>query len=150
VLRNQALAARETTDVLLLDFSGCLALEQQDDQALITTLAYALHRAAAELLQLDARELGVDTMPAGEAGRGLGVLLYDNVPGGAGHVRELLELGRGWLERAKEIMFVDEAHDQRCQSACLDCLLSFQAQNAMLEGNLNRPHALVLQRQLLW
>ena len=149
VLRNQTLAARETTDVLLLDFSGCLPLEEQNDQALITTLAYALHRAAAELLQLDARELGVGTMPAGEAGGGLGVLLYDNVPGGAGHVRELLERGREWLERAGEIMFVDESHDQRCQSACLDCLLSFQAQNAMLQGHLNRPHALNVLSSLL-
>ena len=149
VLRNQTLAARETTDVLLLDFSGCLAPEEQNDLALITTLAYALHRAAAELLQLDARELGVGTMPAGEAGGGLGVLLYDNVPGGAGHVRELLELGREWLEWAREIMLVDEAHDQRCRSACLDCLLSFQAQNAMLQGNLNRPYALRVLSSLL-
>ena len=149
VLRNQALAARETTDVLLLDFSGCLPIEQQNDQALITTLAYALHRAAAELLQLDGRELGVNTMPAGESGQGLGILLYDNVPGGAGHVRELLELGKGWLEWAKKVMFVDEAHDERCRSACLDCLLSFQAQNAMLEGKLNRPRALVTLSSLL-
>ena len=149
VLRNQTLAARETTDVLLLDFSGCLDTKQQNDQTLITTLAYALHRAAAELLQLDGRELGVDTMPAGELGRGLGVLLYDNVPGGAGHVRELLEIAREWLEHTKDVMFIDEAHNQRCQSACLDCLLSFQAQNAMLRGHLNRPYALSLLSDLL-
>ena len=87
VLRNQTFAARETTDVLLLDFSGCLDPAQQDDNALMTTLGYALHRAAAESLQLDGRELGVTTMPTGAHSRG--VLLYDNVPGGAGHVREL-------------------------------------------------------------
>ena len=46
-------------------------------------------------------------------------------------------------------MFVDEAHDERCRSACLDCLLSFQAQNAMLEGKLNRPRALVTLSSLL-
>ena len=80
VLRNQTFAARETTDVLLLDFGGCLSAIQQNDEALVTTLGYALQRAAAELLQLDERELGVAAMPTGS--HSLGVLLYDNVPGG--------------------------------------------------------------------
>ncbi|MDE2684061.1 MAG: DEAD/DEAH box helicase [Chloroflexota bacterium] len=140
VLRNQTFAARETTDVLLLDFSGCLDPEQQDDIALMTTLGYAFHRAAAESLQLDGRELGVTTMPTGAHSQG--VLLYDNVPGGAGHVRELVEIGREWLERARQVLFVDDAHDRRCQSACLDCVLSFQTQNAMIQGLLIRPQAL--------
>ena len=141
VLRNQTLAAREVTDVLLLDFSGCLG-ERQADLALVTTLGYGLHRAAAKMLQLDGREIGVVTTPAGESGQGLGVLLYDNVPGGAGHVRELLEYGRDWLERTKEVLYVDAAHNQRCKSACLDCLLSFETQDAMHRGQLNRPLAL--------
>ena len=147
VLRNQTFAARETTDVLLLDFGGCLSTIQQNDEALVTTLGYALQRAAAELLQLDERELGVAAMPTGS--HSLGVLLYDNVPGGAGHVRELLEMGRQWLERAKHVLFVNEAHDRRCRSACLDCLLSFQTQNAMQQGLLNRPQALSTLSDLL-
>lgn len=147
VLRNQTFAARETTDVLLLDFGGCLSATQQSDEALVTTLGYALQRAASELLQLDGRELGVATMPTGS--HSLGVLLYDNVPGGAGHVRELLEMGRQWLERAKDVLFVNDAHDRRCLSACLDCLLSFQTQNAMQRGLLNRPQALSTLSDLL-
>ena len=39
VLRNQTLAAREVTDVLLLDFSSCLG-ERKDDLSLVTTLGY--------------------------------------------------------------------------------------------------------------
>ena len=147
VLRNQTFAARETTDVLLLDFGGCLSDDQQNDETMITTLGYALQRAAAELLQLDGRELGVATMPTGS--HSLGVLLYDNVPGGAGHVRELLEMGQQWLERAKDVLFVNEAHDRRCHSACLDCLLSFQTQNAMQRGLLNRQQALSTLSDLL-
>ena len=141
VLRNQTLAAREVTDVLLLDFSKCLG-KRRADLPLVTTLGYGLHRAAAQMLQLDGRELGVVTIPSGDSGRGLGALLYDNVPGGAGHVRELLEYGSDWLELTREVLFVDEAHDQRCKSACLDCLLSFETQDAMRQGNLNRPLAL--------
>ncbi len=147
VLRRQTLAARETTDVLLLDFSGCLNAAQQNSESLIATLGYALQRAAAELLQLDGRELGVATMPTGA--QSCGVLLYDNVPGGAGHVRELLAMGRPWLEWAKAVLFIDGAHDRRCRSACLDCLLSFQTQNAMRRGLLNRPQALSVLSKLL-
>lgn len=141
VLRNQTLAAREVTDVLLLDFSKCLGA-RRTDFPLVTTLGYGLHRTAAQILQLDGRELGVVIIPAGDSGRGLGVLLYDNVPGGAGHVRELLEYGREWLDATRRVLFVDKDHDQRCKSACLDCLLSFETQDAMLQGNLNRPLAL--------
>jgi len=148
VLRNQTLAAREVTDVLLLDFSRCLG-ERQADFPLVTTLGYGLQRAAAKMLQLDGREIGVFTIPAGESGRGLGALLYDNVPGGAGHVRELLAYGRDWLDLARDVLFVDEAHDLRCKSACLDCLLSFETQDAMRQGNLNRPLALSVLSALL-
>jgi hypothetical protein len=93
VFRNHALAAKETTDVLLLDFSACLAHLANDAQLLWTL---------AQVLEQDSRELGTRVIPAGVQGRGLGAVLYDNVPGGAGHVRELLALGRQWLEEARE------------------------------------------------
>src|SRR5262249_42696267 len=96
VLRNQVLAARETTDVLLLDFVACLGVSATHNP-LVTTLAYALQRAGARILELDVRELGVLITPAGDNGQGLGAVLYDSVAGGAGHVRELFSLGRKWL-----------------------------------------------------
>ena len=89
VLRNQILAARETTDVMLIDFSRCLG-QDANNLSLIGTLGYAFQRAAAKRLELDAREIGVLLVPTGEGGKGFGTVLYDNVPGGAGHVRELL------------------------------------------------------------
>ena len=141
-IRNETLAAREVTDVLLLDFSECLPLGVRNDLALVTTLGYALQRAAAYILQLDSREIGVLTAPAGDMGRGLGALLYDNVPGGAGHVRELLDVGRNWLEEARRALWVNDRHDQRCRSACLDCLLSFDTQSASFNGLLDRRRAL--------
>ena len=148
VLRNQTLAAKEVTDVLLLDFSKCL-VQLRADLPLVTTLGYGLHRAAAQMLQLDGREIGVVVTPAGKSGNGLGTLLYDNVPGGAGHVRELLEYGRKWLDLTKEILFGSEDHDRRCKSACLDCLLSFETQDAMLQGILDRRSAFSVLSDLL-
>jgi DEAD/DEAH box helicase domain-containing protein len=128
VLRNQVLAARETTDVLLLDFSRCLG-QYAEHVPLVTTLACALQRAGAQMLELDTRELGVLVVPAGDGGQGLGTVLYDSVAGGAGHVRELLALERKWLTTTWEVLFVNDMHHSRCKTACLDCLLSFDVQN---------------------
>jgi DEAD/DEAH box helicase domain-containing protein len=136
-LRNQTLAARETTDVLLLTFSGQLGSHAKD-QKLMQTLGYALQIAGARLLELDTRELGVMAAYAEEFGDGVGAVVYDNTPGGAGHVRELFTRNRDWLESAKETLFVSEIHDARCETACLDCLLTFDAQEAMHKGLLQR------------
>jgi hypothetical protein len=87
---------------------------------------------------LDGRELGILVVPAGDHGRGLGAVLYDNVPGGAGHVRELLALGREWLQETRNTLFVNDKHNEFCEIACLDCLLTFDAQEPMRRGLLNR------------
>lgn len=137
VLRNHALAARQTTDILLLDFSSCL-YHLANNAPLLWTLAQALEISGSKLLELDSRELGTLVVPAGERGSGLGAVLYDNVPGGAGHVRELLAIGRQWLEEARNVMFVNEQHNETCETACLDCLLTFDAQEPMRRGLLQR------------
>lgn len=139
-LRNQTLAARETTDVLLVDFSA--HVRDTDAYEIVTTLGCALQLAGAKLLQLDMREIGFITAPAGEKGIGYGVMLYDNVPGGAGHVRELLDIGREWLQETRQSLWVNEAHDRRCKTACLDCLLSFGTQTVASRGLLERQSAL--------
>jgi len=141
VLRNQVLAARETTDVLLLDFADCLGNEATEE-SLIITLAYAFQRAAARILELDSRELGVLLVPTGDGGKCRGAVIYDNVPGGAGHVRELLIQGREWVKSARAALYVNEEHHRLCESACLDCLLSFDAQRAMSQRPFMRRRAL--------
>ena len=137
VWRRRALAAREATDVLMLDLSVCLGPLSQEQQ-IAQTLGQALQIAGAKMLELDSRELGVLTAPAGTNGTSWGAVLYDNVPGGAGHVRELLRLGREWLEEARKTLYVSDEHDARCDVACLDCILTYGAQEAMDKGLLNR------------
>jgi DEAD/DEAH box helicase domain-containing protein len=141
ILRNRTLAAKQTTDALMLDFSGCLG-HDAGNLALLWTLTQALQISGAKLLELDGRELGVLVTAAGIEGRGLGAVLYDNVPGGAGHVRELMALGGKWLEEAYRTMFVNQQHDETCETACLDCLLTFEAQQPMRRGLLNRRYAM--------
>jgi hypothetical protein len=135
------LAARETTDVLLLDFAGCLG-HAAADESLVTTLAYAFQRSGTKLLELDSREMGVLVVPTGEGGKGRGAVLYDNVPGGAGHVRELIAQSEEWLKTTRQALYIDAKHHARCETACLDCLLSFDAQMAMAQRPFVRRCAL--------
>ncbi len=146
--RNQTLAARQTTDALMLDFSLCLH-DFANNKAILSTLAQALLISGAKLLELDSRELGAMVVPAGDEGKGLGVVLYDNVPGGAGHVLELLRLERDWLQEARTIMLVSPEHDKICETACLDCLLTFGAQGSMRLGLLQRRLTLQILDALL-
>jgi DEAD/DEAH box helicase domain-containing protein len=146
-LRHRVLAARETTDVLLLDFSACLA-GRLDVEPLVQTLARALHIAGARLLDLDSRELGSLIVPLG-LGANLGIVIYDNVPGGAGHVLELYRLGRTWLDAALAVLYGDAEHHRRCETACLDCLLTFDAQEAMQRGLIQRRLAHRVMSELL-
>ena len=126
--------------MLLADFSA--HVWGTEAYKIVTTLGCALQLAGAKLLQLDIREIGFITTPAGDKGIGYGVMLYDDVPGGAGHVRELLDVGKEWLEEARRCLWVDEAHDLRCKTACLDCLLSFGTQSYASRGLLERQAAL--------
>jgi hypothetical protein len=120
VLRHKVLAAKETTDVLILDWPA------DSDKASLYSLGRALVLAGTRLLELDSRELDLE-LKARVDGR-LGILLYDTVPGGAGHCLELLNLGRPWLEAARNILLGSPSHDAACRRACLECLLDFGGQ----------------------
>ncbi len=148
VLRNRTLAARETTDILLLTFEGSLSALAKEE-AIIWTLAHALQIAGARLLELDTRELGVLVTGVGAQANEWGAALYDNVPGGAGHVHELLKFKLEWLEQAQDVLYLNPAHDARCETACLDCLLTFDAQEAMSKALLQRRATLAALKSLL-
>ncbi|MBY0552604.1 MAG: DEAD/DEAH box helicase [Candidatus Obscuribacterales bacterium] len=145
--REQILAAREITDVILLDFSRRSILAADEDVML--TLGYALQQAGARLLELDSREIGVMTPTPLRNSNGKGIVLYDTAAGGSGHVHELLQLGREWLTKAVEILSArgDESHDRRCATGCLDCILSFD--NQLVAERLKRREALGLLVTLL-
>lgn len=147
VWRHRVLAARQTTDVLMIEFP-CLGWEAADS-ALIQTLGFALQRAGCQLLELDSREIGVLVIPAGAQGQTFGVALYDNVPGGAGHVREFLDQDQKLFDDALQVLYRNEAHHRCCDSACLECLLSFDAQAVMVKTPFVRRDAHAKLKKLL-
>ncbi len=123
-----ALAHKFTTDILRLAFPHSVA----SSAALSFGVAYAIQYGAAELLEVpvtDLNALGLRTTP-------LSVLLYDNVPGGAGLVSQL-------VDRENLIQCVERALDRvsgRCgcgaDSSCYGCLRSYG--NQFLHHELKR------------
>lgn len=121
VLRNRVIAASEFTDMVLLEWPGAI------NRKAAFSLGRALVLAGTRLLELDARELNMELLPLKD--QNLGIVIFDSTPGGAGHCLELVKLGRKWIKKANEILFVDSEHDQRCERACLDCILDFSGQH---------------------
>ncbi len=115
-LRHKALATKVITDVLIIDFGPQAA-------DLTATLALALKLAGARLLQLDSRELGHSVSPSPKGDYPTAVV-YDNVPGGAGHVLELLRQSEEWLRLATDVLYISPQHHESCETACMDCILS--------------------------
>lgn len=136
VLRNRVLAAKELTDMILLEIPGALFGVYDA----VYSLGRALAMAGSRLLELDERELGVELIPLQNTS--LGIVVYDVTPGGAGHCRELLSAGNEWVALAREILYVNADHDLLCRKACLDCILDFSGQYAA--SHLNRRAALAL------
>ncbi len=136
VLRNRVLAARELTDMALLEWPGATSNEYDG----LYSLGRALVLAGARLLELDERELGMELIPLRD--KNVGIVIYDTAPGGAGHCQRLIDLGREWIEATQNILYVDDKHHSRCKKACLDCILDFSGQYSA--DRLDRLAALTL------
>ncbi len=107
------LTARQVTDIAVIDVPQLV----NADLAVATTLAHAFRLAGTQLLSLDSRELGSFVMRTDNSPN-CGLVLFDTMPGGAGHVAELLESAAEWIGKLTEVLFVNEAHHERCVSAC--------------------------------
>lgn len=123
VLRHKVLAALDRTDMLELFWPSAGGNEDG-----LYSLGRALLLAGSKMLEIDSRELAMDVRP-NERGAPA-IWLYDSVPGGAGHCRELLELDRAWIEEARSILIGGPGHEERCQRACIECILDFGGQFA--------------------
>lgn len=145
VSRNVTLAAEQTTELLRLDFSPWLfRFGVPPHDAIIAALAAALKLSGAKLLEIDARELGMmDIFPTGVKGAGLGVLLYDDIPGGCGHVRDLMENAENWLRAARDLLHGSDAHHKACLHGCIDCILSAFSREAAIHPDRLGAHDLL-------
>ena len=145
VMRNLRMAAIHVTDLVQLDFTN---VGHSGVDVAMFAWGHALKLAGADLLEIDHRELGVVFGPIGAAAR-VGVQLFDNTAGGAGHVLELANSGEAWLRHAIGVMYRDEGHHASCETACLQCLLTAASQGDFEAGQLRRKIAHDVLRDLL-
>jgi DEAD/DEAH box helicase domain-containing protein len=134
VIRHLHLAAEHNTDLLQLD------LERADSirtLVMAMTFAHAVHLAAAELLEIDVREISLSTE---ELRQGISwrFQLYDSDAGGSGHVADLMTREAELAPALLSVLRRDDAHDSRCRNACLRCLLTQESQEAYASGLLDR------------
>jgi DEAD/DEAH box helicase domain-containing protein len=142
ILRNYSLGAQIVTDLLQIDFSEMLnPFNLLGAEQISLTLGHALRVAGAMILEVDPRELAVLPVRVGPTASA-GLQLYDSTPGGSGHLASLLHNHAEWYRSAIKVLRGTDAHNHRCEEACLDCILNAQSQSDYENGKLGRRKAL--------
>lgn len=128
-----ALGTAFVSDVLELvfDFDVAANFDDADWEAVM----WALFTAAAKILEVPETELGGTTYK-NEAG-GFSVLIYDDVPGGAGHARQLSDEVEELVKEAYQVV------DGHCgcgeETCCYGCIANYY--NQARQANLSRGAA---------
>jgi len=118
----------QRTDNLHLRFMGSSSLKvpPPDDFSFWLSLMYALIQGASHALQIERRDIdGVLYPRLEDGGWGQSVVLYDDVPGGAGHVQQIRDNFYLVLHEANRTV-----HCQDCgpETSCYHCLRDYSNQ----------------------
>lgn len=137
-LERFSLGHELVTDVVRLQFSHPL---KEDDAY---SLAYAVLLGTAETLEVPDNDLNV-TITGGKNAGESALILYDNVPGGAGWVAQLErdDVFNEALRNAKKRV----SGDCGCDSSCYGCLRSYR--NQFVHPYLDRKKALTILEALV-
>lgn len=117
------LGFKQNTDTLHLELSGTTHVIEPDDLAFWLSLKYAFLQGASRALQIERRDIDgvLFPKPSGSHWQQT-IVLYDAVPGGAGHVKRIQEEMSQVVASALEIVNCD------CESSCYRCLREYTNQ----------------------
>lgn len=137
---NLSLGHKYETDMLELSVDGTFVAGL--DAAVYASVLYAIVEGAAQLLEISRDDID-GTLYRTPSGR-TSLMLYDTVPGGAGHVRRIADHLPAVLEAA-----FHRVHDCECgpETSCYRCLRVFQ--NERLHEQLRRGAAADVLARLL-
>jgi ATP-dependent helicase YprA (DUF1998 family) len=124
-----SLGHEQKTDVLHLHFRGDtnFTVPGLEDQSFWLSLMYALIQGACKALQIERRDIdGVLSPRASDNGSWEQVVvLYDNVPGGAGHVKRIKQ---EFLSVIKETLRILNCTDCSSDTSCYHCIRDYNNQ----------------------
>lgn len=128
-----AIGTTFVSDIVGLTFTIPGSMELTEDDW--TSVMWALFTAATNMLELPEMELG-GTMRADGAG-GMEVMIYDNVPGGAGHAEQLFGMVDELIREAYKVV------DGHCgcggETCCYGCIANYH--NQSVQARLSRRAA---------
>jgi hypothetical protein len=129
-----ALGHEFPTDVLRLQFLIQPSLSDMEPSWFAYSLAYAIVEGAATILEVPSMDLNATVVYANDNNPVSPIILYDNVPGGAGLVARLEDMDtlRKTLEAAlKRVSGICGCGDENSQdTSCYGCLRSYRNQFA--------------------
>jgi ATP-dependent helicase YprA (DUF1998 family) len=119
------LGFKQETDTLHLKFTSTphILLPEPDNMSFWLSLKYAFLHGASRALQIERKDIDgvLFPEPSGQNWR-QSIVLYDNVPGGAGHVKRIQD------EIAQVIAAALEIVDCSCEKSCYRCLQEYANQ----------------------
>jgi hypothetical protein len=123
------LGFRQKTDTIHLKFSGTphIRLPEAENNSFWLSLKYALLQGASRALQIERRDIDGVLFPellidSPREQWQHSIVLYDNVPGGAGNVKRIQDKIREVIAAALEII------DCECEKSCYRCLREYANQ----------------------
>lgn len=121
-----ALGHRYETDVVWLEFHG--TGRSRVDTGFWLSLAHALTNAACRELNIERSDLEATTVPLEDQADRQAIVIYDSVPGGAGHCRQILKSLPGVIRRAQSLLAGCDCDPD--STGCYGCLCDYQNQFA--------------------
>lgn len=122
---THALGFRRETDTLHFRFSSAdyIVLPEAGNDSFWLSLMYALLHGASRALQIERRDIDAVLFPESSGQNWKqSIVIFDNVPGGAGHVKRIQNEIRQVVAAALEIVSCD------CEKSCYRCLREYSNQ----------------------
>lgn len=133
--QSVALGHRYETDVIWLEFHG--TGRSRMDTGFWLSLAYALTNAACRELNIERSDLEATTVPLEDQSDRHAIVIYDAVPGGAGHCRQILHSLQRVIRRAQSLLAGCDCDPD--STGCYGCLCDYQNQFAHEELSRGAP-----------
>jgi ATP-dependent helicase YprA (DUF1998 family) len=126
------LAHKFHSEVLLLgvNLDDSLDVPYREASGLAAWLSFGtlLANGASKILQIDPNEIKIGARPVNRNNKIIGeVFIYDDVPGGAGYARNILENLPDILQKAMEL--ANHCSNPDCTDACYQCMMDYRNQS---------------------